>query len=195
MASRIVVVRHGETEWSRSHQHTGLTDLPLTPTGEEQARALRAPLAGWDLALVLASPLQRAHRTAELAGLEPTLEPDLVEWDYGDAEGRTTAELEAETPGWSIWQHGPAGGEAAEAVGARVDRVLAHVAERTGEEDTACLVAHGHVLRVVAARWLGLPASAGAHFRLGTATLSVLGREHGRPVLDVWNAPLEAATG
>lgn len=183
---RILLVRHGDTEWSRAHRHTGRTDLPLLPSGETQARSLRETLETLTLTSVLVSPLQRAARTAELAGLSPVvIEPDLAEWDYGDMEGRTTAEISAERPGWNIWRDGPVGGETPGQVGERADRVLSRVATADGD---VALVAHGHLLRILTARWLGLAPGAGALFRLETATLSTLGREHGRPVILRWNA-------
>jgi probable phosphoglycerate mutase len=184
---RIVLIRHGETEWSGVRRHTGRTDLPLLPSGEAEARALRPAVADLDLAGVFVSPLQRATRTAELAGLadRAVTEPDLMEWDYGDIEGRTTDEILADRPGWNIWRDGPAGGESPEEVGARADRVLARVAPIDGD---VALVAHGHLLRVLTARWLGLAPSGGALFRLETATLSTLGFEHGRRVMLSWNA-------
>ncbi len=181
-------MRHGETEWSRAHRHTGRTDLALTAAGEDQARALRDAVAAEEFALTLTSPLRRARRTAELAGLSPQVEPDLVEWDYGELEGRTRADVEAERPGWALWRDGPPGGESLDEFARRVDRVLARVERQTAEDDVVCLVAHGHVLRVLAARWLGLPPQGAELFRLGTAALSELGRDHGRPVIDLWNS-------
>ncbi|WP_347059805.1 histidine phosphatase family protein [Blastococcus sp. HT6-30] len=187
----IVVLRHGQTEWSRTGQHTGTTDLPLLPEGEEQARGLRAVLAGRQFVEVRVSPLVRARRTAELAGLPATdVDPDLVEIDYGGYEGRTTAEISEELGReWSIWRDGTATaampGEALDDVGRRVDRVLDRARARLGEGDVA-LVAHGHVLRVLTARWLGLAPEAGALFALPAGRYGVLGHEHGRPVLTGW---------
>jgi probable phosphoglycerate mutase len=187
----VVVIRHGQTEWSRSGQHTGVTDLPLLPEGEEQGRALRTTLARWSFAEVLVSPRQRARRTAELAGLTPTQVDDrLVEVDYGGYEGRTTADISAELGReWSVWRDGTipgeTPGETLAAVGERVDGVLARVRDRLADGDVA-LVAHGHVLRVLTARWLGLPPQAGALFALGAGSYGVLGHEHGRPVLSAW---------
>lgn len=184
---RVLLIRHGETEWSRAKRHTGRTDVPLLEAGEAAARALAPRLAGeGPFALVLASPLSRARRTAELAGLTPELEPDLQEWDYGEVEGRTTTELREERPGWDIWADGFAGGETADEAGERVDRVIARV---TALEDdaTAVLVAHGHVLRILAARWLGEPASLGGRLALSTAALCVLGFERERRVVWSWN--------
>lgn len=187
----VVLVRHGETEWSRAGQHTGLSDIPLTPTGEEQARALRSVLSSRTFALVLTSPLQRAARTAELAGLPaPLPEPDLREWDYGSYDGRTTADIGKEQPGWTIWDGGTPDGETAAEVGARADRVLDRVRTQLAEADASAdvaLVGHGHALRVLAARWLDLAAPCGRLFRLDTATVSVLSEEHSRPVIRRWN--------
>ena len=176
----IVVVRHGETAWSRTGQHTGRTDIPLTAEGEAQARSL-APRLQREWALVLASPLQRAWRTAELAGLSPEAEPDLVEWDYGHAEGRTTQEMSAERP-WRVWDD-PDLGESLEQVATRVRRVLARV---PADGDT-CLVAHGHVLRVLTAVYLGLAASDARHLVLEPCHLGELGHEHDWPALRGWN--------
>ncbi|RBY96023.1 histidine phosphatase family protein [Blastococcus sp. TF02-8] len=187
----LVVLRHGQTEWSRTGQHTGTTDLPLLPEGEDQARTLRAAMAERRFVEVRVSPLQRAQRTAELAGLTATdVDPDLVELDYGGYEGRTTAEISDELGrAWSIWQDGTADadepGESLADVGARVDRVLARARDRLDDGDVA-LVAHGHVLRVLTARWLGLAPEAGALFALPAGRYGVLGHEHGRPVLTGW---------
>lgn len=187
----IVVVRHGQTEWSRSGQHTGVTDVPLLPEGEERARALATALAGRDLVEVWVSPRQRARRTAELAGLTPTaVDEDLVELDYGAYEGRTTAEISEQLGRtWSIWRDpvepGETPGETLEAVGRRVDRVLARARPRLADGDVA-LVAHGHVLRVLTARWLGLEPAAGALFALPAGAYGALGHEHERPVLTGW---------
>lgn len=194
----IVLVRHGETAWSHTGQHTGRTDLPLTAYGERQASALRPLLARRRFAVVLASPLRRAWRTAELAGLpDPRPEPDLMEWDYGGYNGRTIAQIRAERPGWFLWRDGvPRGttpGERASDVGDRADRVLARVgavlSDDGGERADVALVAHGHLLRVVAARWLGLPAERGGSLALATSAVCVLGTEHGAPVLARWNLP------
>lgn len=187
----VVLVRHGETQWSRLGKHTGRSDIPLTTTGEDQARALRSVLGRRSFALVLTSPLQRAVRTATLASLPaPLPEPDLCEWDYGSYDGRTTAEIGAERPGWTIWGGGTPDGETAEEVGDRADRVLdrvrAQLATANASDDVA-LVGHGHALRILAARWLDLPAPCGRLFRLDTATVSVLSEEHSRPVIRRWN--------
>ncbi|MFC8423420.1 histidine phosphatase family protein [Streptomyces sp. NPDC057236] len=188
----LLLARHGETEWSRAGRHTGRTDLPLTPAGEAQAKSLAPLLAGRTFGLVLTSPLVRARHTAELAGLtEVVEEPDLREWDYGGYEGITTAEIHRTRPGWNLWTDGvPPGrefpGESPEQVGERADRVLSRVAGAL-EEGDVMLVAHGHLLRVLTARRLGLPPSAGRLFRLETGTLSRLSLEHGSPVIAEWN--------
>jgi broad specificity phosphatase PhoE len=188
---QILVVRHGQTEWSRSGRHTGTTDLPLLPEGEEQARSLRAALAARDVVEVRVSPLQRARRTAELAGLTPTaIDRDLVELDYGGYEGRTTAEISGELGReWSIWRDGTATadvpGESLADAATRVDRVLDRVRGRLDDGDVV-LVAHGHVLRVLTARWLGLSPESGALFALPAGRYGVLGHEHRRPVLSGW---------
>jgi broad specificity phosphatase PhoE len=187
----VVVLRHGQTEWSRSGQHTSVTDLPLLPEGEEQARNLQKALGGHQFVEVWVSPRQRALRTAELAGLTPTrVEEDLVEVDYGGYEGRTTAEISAELGRtWSVWRDGiipgASPGETLEAVGRRVDRVLERVRPRLREGDVA-LVAHGHVLRILTARWLGLAPEAGSLFALPAGSYGVLGHEHDRSVLTAW---------
>jgi probable phosphoglycerate mutase len=187
----VLVLRHGQTAWSRSGQHTGVTDLPLLPEGEEQARALGAALAGRRLAEVWVSPRQRAWRTAELAGLRPTaVDEDLVEVDYGGYEGRTTAEISAGLGRqWSLWRDGTipgaTPGETLAEVGARVDRVLERARPRLADGDVV-LVAHGHVLRVLTARWLGLPPEDGALFALPAGSYGVLGHEHARQVITGW---------
>jgi probable phosphoglycerate mutase len=186
----IVVLRHGQTEWSRSGQHTSITDLPLLAEGEEQARSLRTSLAGRTFSDVWVSPRQRARRTAELAGLTATrIDEDLVEMDYGGYEGRTTADISAELGRtWSVWRdRGPAGspGETPADVGVRVDRVLDRARAQLADGDVA-LVAHGHVLRILTARWLGLPPESGALFALPAGSYGVLGHEHARPVLNLW---------
>jgi probable phosphoglycerate mutase len=188
------LVRHGETEWSRSGRHTGLTDVPLTDLGREQAELAGRALEGVRLVRVWSSPLSRALETARIAGaiagfadrIEVT--GDLVEWDYGGDEGRTTAEIREERPGWTIWTHGPLDGEAAEAVEARVDRVIARARREPGD---SLVFAHGHVLRVLGARWLGLRAEAGRLLALSTATISILGWERETPVIERWNDPCE----
>jgi probable phosphoglycerate mutase len=192
----LIVVRHGETEWSRTGQHTGRTDIPLTSHGEDQARALRPGLQDRQFSLVLVSPLVRAWRTAELAGLpNPQPEPDLQEWDYGGYEGLTTPEIREQRPGWDLWRDGvPPGeatpGESAADVGARLDRVLARArAALDGADGDVALVAHGHSLRVAGARWVDLPPQSGGILALETAAMCLLGVERDRPVLQLWNLP------
>jgi probable phosphoglycerate mutase len=185
----LILLRHGETEWSRTGRHTGRTDVALTSRGEEQAKALAPLLAGRRIVRALASPAQRAQRTAELAGLTGVETDDrLWEWDYGAYEGRTTPDIREERPGWYLWSDGVRAGEAVEQVGARVDAVIEHVRPDLAEGDVA-LVAHGHVLRVLTARYLGLPPADGRLFRLDTGTISALGTEHDRPVISSWNVP------
>lgn len=186
---RAILIRHGETAWSLSGQHTGSTDIPLTENGRELARQLASLLARTTFALVLTSPLGRARETCELAGLAKIAEvnPDLTEWNYGEYEGLTPKQIHARAPGWMVFRDGCPGGESPEQVGARVDRIIARA--RAVEGDVA-LFAHGHVFRVFAARWLGLPASAGSHFLLDTATVSVLSHYRGIPAIRRWNAPL-----
>jgi probable phosphoglycerate mutase len=187
---RIVLVRHGETEWSRTGRHTGTTDVPLTARGEAQAKTLQAPLSDWDFAQIRSSPLGRARDTARLAGLDspaPVIDPDLAEWDYGDYEGLTSEEIHVTDPGWTIFADDAPGGETATQVAARVDRVLTRVrADLEAGRDVA-LVAHGHLLRVLAARWLGQSARFGAHLALDAASISVLDTEHDLPLLHSWN--------
>jgi broad specificity phosphatase PhoE len=186
----VVLVRHGETEWSRDGRHTGRTDIPLTDTGRRQAERLRDALQEWAFSLVLSSPLQRALETCRLAGLGDKVETtdDLLEWDYGEYEGITTAQIRESRPDWYLWRDGCPGGEQAADVGRRVDRVIASL----GEGDVA-LFAHGHVLRVLAARWIGLGPGSGALLALGTGTLSVLGYERETRVVTRWNSPVSAA--
>ena len=188
MADNVVIVRHGETEWSRDGRHTGRTDLPLTADGERQAEELATPLRAWQFALVLSSPLQRAIETCRLAGYgaKAQLRPDLVEWDYGRYEGLTSRQIAEQNPGWSLWRDGGPDGETPADVGRRVDRVIAEVRQVAGD---VLIFAHGHVLRVLTARWLEEPPSGGRHYALQTATLSVLGYEHQNPVISRWNLP------
>jgi broad specificity phosphatase PhoE len=184
----IVLVRHGQTEWSASGRHTSFTDLDLTPEGERQSSQLGQLLARRAFAAVLSSPLKRALHTAELAGLTVTAtDDDLLEWNYGAYEGRTTVEIRQERPGWSVWHDDSPGGESAADVGTRADRVLDRVRTMLSSGDVA-LVGHAHMLRVLTARWLGLPPRDGELFRLETATLSVLGYERETAVLLRWNA-------
>jgi len=187
-------IRHGETAWSLSRQHTGTTDIPLTENGRRLAEQIRPALARETFALVLVSPMQRARETCNLAGLggKAVIDPDLMEWNYGEYEGLTTKQIHEAAPGWLIFRDGCPGGEAPEQVGARVDRVIARV--RAAEGDVA-LFAHGHVLRVLAARWIGLPATAGQHFLLNTGTLSVLGYYREIAAVRIWNGPLPDLTG
>jgi len=190
LAQSVVLARHGETEWSLSLRHTGKTDLPLTEEGQRQARALGPRLHAWTFSLVLTSPLQRALETCRLAGYgeQAQVRPDLVEWDYGRYEGLTSQQIQELHPNWSLWRDGGPGGEKAEEVGRRADRVIAEVRVVDGD---ALIFAHGHVLRVLASRWLGEPPEGGRHYALQTATLSVLGYEHADPVIRLWNqAPL-----
>jgi broad specificity phosphatase PhoE len=180
------LVRHGQTEWSVAGRHTSTTDLPLLPEGEESARALAPRLADQSFGLVLTSPRERARRTAELAGL-PDAEPDedLAEWDYGSYEGVTSEEIRKEVPSWTVWTHPCPGGETADQVGARLDRVLDRC--RAVDGDTLAF-GHGHALRGLAARWLGLPVRDGRLLRLDTGTLSVLGHEREVAVVLTWNS-------
>jgi broad specificity phosphatase PhoE len=182
----VVLVRHGETEWTLSGRHTGHTDVPLTERGREEARALAAELAGRRFELVLTSPLARAAETCRLAGLgEHAVErAELMEWDYGAYEGRRTVEIRKEHPGWTLWDDGVPEGETAAEVGARVDRVIGELRSVVGD---AAVFAHGHVLRVLAARWLGLEPADGRFFALDPATISVLGYEREAPVVRLWN--------
>jgi broad specificity phosphatase PhoE len=177
--------RHGETEWTVSHRHTGTTDIPLTDRGREQARELGRSLAGVDFDLVLSSPRQRAEETARLAGLEPESEERLTEWDYGEYEGLTTAEIQRERPDWDLWRDGCPGGEQAADVAARLKPLLDRLRGRGG--DRIALFGHGHCLRALAGCWLELGVEAGRSLGLGTASLSVLGSEHGAPVIQLWN--------
>jgi probable phosphoglycerate mutase len=186
---RVYVVRHGETEWSLSGQHTGVTDIPLTENGRAVARRLKPILAEPSFTLVLSSPLSRARETCELAGLGAgaVLEPGLKEWNYGEYEGLTPKQIHAKAPGWMIFRDGCPGGETPAQVGARVDQVLTRVRAAPGD---VALFAHGHAFRVLVARWIGLPPGAGQHFLLDTATLNVLGYYRDSPAVKIWNAPL-----
>lgn len=193
MADRpdVVLVRHGETDWSRTHRHTGRTDVPLTDLGREQAERAGRALAGRRFSLVLSSPLGRALETCRAAGLADGAEvtDDLAEWDYGDAEGLSTATIQEGTPGWTVWTHPVGGtGESVTQVGDRADRVIARM-ERAIDEagGDVAVFAHGHMLRILTARWLGMPADGGRHFALGTATISVLSWEHTNRVVESWN--------
>ena len=182
----LFLIRHGATEWSESGRHTSTTDLPLLPSGEEDARRLVPRLQGREFAQVLTSPRQRARRTAELAGFpDAVVDEDLVEWDYGDYEGVTTPEIREKDPEWSIWNGVTPGGETAEQIATRLDRVIARV--RAVEGDTLAF-AHGHCLRALAARWLDEPVAFGRFLMLGTATLSVLGDDRGQAAVLTWNS-------
>ena len=192
---QLILLRHGETEWSTAGRHTGRTDIPLTARGESIAAELAPALARYQIRAVFTSPAKRAVRTAELAGLtDAKQDPDLWEWDYGGYEGRTTAEIRQERPGWYLWRDGVIPGDAAhpgetvEQVGTRTDAVLGRVRPLLADGDVA-LVAHGHVLRVLTARWLGLDPDCGRLFRLDTGTISTLGTEHDEPVITTWNVP------
>jgi probable phosphoglycerate mutase len=182
----IWLVRHGETEWARLGRHTSRTDVPLTATGEAQARELGGQLDDHTFALVLTSPLSRASATAALAGYGEAAvsDPDLREWDYGLLEGRLTTDIRSEFPDWTIWSGPWPGGETIDQVATRADRVIARVRAVDGD---VLLFGHGHLLRVLAARWLGLPATSGGLFALGTATISVLGWDRDAPVIETWN--------
>jgi broad specificity phosphatase PhoE len=186
-----LLVRHAETEWSRDGRHTGRTDIPLTDEGRERARRLAGRLAGREFAIVLTSPLSRARETCELAGLgaHARLRDDLMEWDYGDYEGITTPQIREQRPDWNLWRDGCPGGETAADVGARADRVIAEVRRLDGD---AALFAHGHVLRVLGARWVELPPQDGARFALSTGALCTLGYERDTPVFRRWNESVEA---
>ena len=184
----LILLRHGQTEWSKSGRHTGRTDIPLTPEGEAAAKSLAPALAGRPIRAAFTSPAQRAVRTAELAGLDATPDPDLQEWDYGGYEGMTTPQIRKQRPGWYLWRDGVIPGDAGHQVGARADAVLDRVRPLLAEGDVV-LVAHAHFLRILTARWLRLEPAAGRLFRLDTGTLSTLGTEHGRLVMLTWNAP------
>jgi probable phosphoglycerate mutase len=184
---RVVLIRHGATEWSESGQHTGRTDVPLTDAGREAAKRLGARLADESFAMVLSSPLSRAAETCRLAvpGADRmVLTDDLMEWDYGDYEGRRTPDIRRERPGWLLWTDGVPNGETIDQVGARVDRVIARVREVDGD---VALCAHGHVLRILAARWVDQPAAFGGRLKLDTAALSVVGWERELPAIAHWN--------
>ena len=185
----VFAIRHGETAWSLSGQHTGTTDIPLTENGRRLAERIRPVLARETFALVLCSPMQRARQTCELAGLgdRAVVDRDLAEWSYGQYEGVTAKQIHEDRPGWLIFRDGCPGGESPEQVAARVDRVIARA--RAVDGDVA-LFAHGHVLRTLVARWIGLPASSGQHFLLDTGTLCVLGYYRDVPAVRVWNGPL-----
>lgn len=183
----IYLARHGETEWARNGRHTGRTDIPLTAKGEADAAKLGTRLTGLSFSKVFSSPLLRAKRTAELAGFTPAIEPDLLEWNYGEYEGLRTAEIRERRPGWELFLDGCPGGESVQQISDRVDRVIAKLRAGTGN---ILLFAHGHVLRVLAARWVGQPAAFGRALYLSTATLSILGFDHhvlDEPTIRLWN--------
>ena len=186
MASRLVIVRHGETEWSRDGRHTGRTDVPLDEAGRACARALGPMLARWEFAAVYTSPLSRARETCELAGYgeQEVVLDDLAEWDYGEYEGLTTEQIRAVRPGWALWRDGVVGGETLEHVAVRARRVLTTT---DGDDGAVLLVSHGHLLRVVSALWLELPPARGERFALATGAPSVLGYEHEWTALEAWN--------
>jgi broad specificity phosphatase PhoE len=183
---RIFLVRHGETEWAASGKHTSVTDIPLLDSGRRDAELLRERLQAYDFALVLASPRQRARVTAELAGLGDVLEldEDLVEVDYGEYEGLTTPEIRERRPGWSVWEHGSPAGETVDDVGVRADRVIERALAADGD---VALFAHGHLLRILGARWIGLPAAYGGNLLLSTGSLCELGFERERRAIWLWN--------
>jgi len=182
----VYLARHGETAWSLSGQHTGLTDLPLTEHGEQNARRLGERLRGLTFTKIFTSPLQRAARTCELAGFKGAIDPDLVEWDYGQFEGLRSAEIQKKQPDWRLFRDGCPGGETLQQVAARADRVLERVRAIPGD---VLLFSSGHFLRVFVSRWIGLGPSAGAFFLLSTASVSILGYEHDRfePAVKLWN--------
>jgi broad specificity phosphatase PhoE len=185
----VTVIRHGETAWSLSGQHTGTTDIPLTESGRHAATRLRSALVGRTFAAVLTSPAQRARETCELAGLghQAMVDPDLVEWNYGDYEGKTSDEIHKSAPGWQIFRDGAPGGESPTQIGARVDRVIRRMREIQGN---GVLFSHGHFSRVLAARWMSLPPRAGENFLLDTGTLCVLDYYRDTPAIKIWNAPV-----
>jgi len=184
MPGEIFLIRHGETEWSRSGQHTSRTDLPLTDEGQRRARAVGALLAGKKFALVLSSPMRRAIDTCRLAGFEPQIETNLHEWDYGSYEGLTTEQIHETAPNWTIWTGTPPGGESAEQVASRADRVIDRCLDSAGP---VALFGHGHMLRVIGARWLGLTPDSGRLLALSTGSVSVLGWERETRVVSLWN--------
>ena len=192
MARELWLIRHGETEWSRSGAHTGRTDLPLTEAGRANAAAIGRWLAGRPFALVLASPLLRARETCHLAGYGDLaqVDPNLCEWDYGDYEGRTTTQIQTERPGWSLWDDGVPHGETIAQVAARAEAVLARALAVDGD---AALFAHGHILRILTARWLALDPRCGRLFALGTASVSKLGYERETRVISCWNLSISAS--
>ena len=188
MNSHLWLIRHGETAWTLSGAHTGRTDIPLTPNGERQSLAIRNRLLGRHFSLVLTSPLSRARETCQLAGYSDaaSVDEDLMEWDYGAYEGLSTLQIQEQRPGWNLWADGVPAGESVEQVGDRVSRVIARAAAAGGD---VALFAHGHLLRILTACWLGLPPDCGRLFALSTATISVLAYERGTRVISTWNLP------
>ncbi len=186
---KVYVIRHGETEWSINGKHTGVTDIPLTENGRNQVKCLQPVLANEVFALVLTSPLHRARETCKLSGLEEKaeVEPNLVEWNYGEYEGVTSKEIHKTVPGWLVFNDGAPGGETPAQIGARADRVIQRVRAVQGN---VALFAHGHIFRVLVARWLDLPATAGRNFLLDTGTLNILSYYRGYPAVKIWNAQL-----
>ncbi len=186
-SGEIWLIRHGETEWSRSGQHTGISDIPLTEAGEQAARTLQPLLSRTPFDRVVSSPLQRARRTAILAGADDVeIDADMLEWDYGDYEGLTRVQVREERPDWTVWSAGAPGGESPEQVSSRVDRVIARYRDDGGR---ILVFAHGHILRCLAVRWIDLAVQAGEHLPLDTASVSVLGFDRGLPVIVRWNCP------
>ncbi len=190
MSRQLWLLRHGATEWALNGRHTGSTDLPLLPEGEAEARALGPVLSQQQFAAVFSSPLQRAQRTCELAGLGDQMQicDDIIEWNYGDYEGITTATIRETVPDWTVWSHGCPNGEGAPQVEARCTTAISTALAVPGDGDVA-LFAHGHILRALAGTWLGLGAAGGQLLRLGTASVSILGWERGTPTIQRWNAP------
>jgi len=189
LEKKVYVIRHGETEWSLNGQHTGITDIPLTENGRKGARLLQPYLTKQSFGLVLTSPLQRAKETCRLSGLgdQAEVESNLMEWNYGDYEGLTSAQIHETAPGWIVFNDGAPGGETPEQVAVRADRVIARVVSVNGD---VALFAHGHILRVLVARWIGYPATTGRNFLLDTGTLNILSYYRGYPAIQTWNAPL-----
>jgi broad specificity phosphatase PhoE len=188
----VYLVRHGETEWSLSGRHTGITDIPLTENGRREAKLLEPLLSTVDFALILSSPMRRARTTCELAGLGRAMQvdPNLMEWNYGEYEGLTSEQIQSRAPGWMLFIDGCPRGESPEQVGARVDRLISKVREVEGR---VALFAHGHIFRVFGARWIGLPPTHGRHLLLDTSTLSILGYYQGVPALKRWNDTIDNA--
>lgn len=192
--AQLWLLRHGETEWSRTGRHTSRSEIELTATGRQQADALRGTLAAVHPARVLCSPRRRAQQTAQLAGLSvDRFDPDLTEWDYGEYEGLTSAQIRTRRPQWSLWREGVPGGESSEQVGARADRILHSVCAYL-DDGPVVLVGHGHFTRVLGARWVGAPVSAGEHLLLGAGALCVLSAQYGAAAIQNWNVPAPGRT-